>query len=63
MSITLKFKCKIDETSIEVEANTDKNFIYIEVVNPDNDLINLHLDKPTAIKLSKELRKQIALIN
>ena len=62
MSVTLKFKCLVDETTIEVEANQSKNFIYIEVVNPENDLINLQLDKPTAIKLSKELRKQIALI-
>lgn len=63
MCVTLKFKCLFDDTTIEIEANQLRNYIYIQVTNPEDDLINLGLNKSTAIKLSKELRKQIALID
>lgn len=62
--VGLKFYCESgDSTSIEVSANDKKNSIYIEVNDDDNYLLaSLLLDRETAIKFSKELRKQIALL-
>ena len=60
--VSLKFHDKNDSTTIEVFANTSLNHLYIEVVR-DDEWLNLELDKSTAIKLSKELRKQIALLD
>jgi hypothetical protein len=53
----------IENTYLEVNANL-KNEISISINNLDNELENsyISLDKETAIKLSKELRKQISLI-
>lgn len=60
--VSLKFHDKCDETTIEIIANQDLNHLYIHVEKND-EFLNLELDKSTAIKLSKELRKQIALLD
>ena len=62
--VGLKFYCESgDSTSIEVSANDKSNSIYIEVNDDDNYLLaSLLLDRETAIKFSKELRKQISLL-
>lgn len=60
--VSLKFHDKKDSTTIEFFANTSLNHLYVEVVR-DDEWLNLELDKSTAIKLSKELRKQIALLD
>jgi hypothetical protein len=62
MSVSLKFHDKKDATTIEVCANLKYNHLYVVVVLNDK-MLNLELDKSTAIKLSKELRKQIALLD
>lgn len=49
-----------DETSIECFHNIT-NQVTIKIDFEDNELV-VSLDKETAIRLSKELRKQIALI-
>jgi hypothetical protein len=63
--VGLKFYCESgDSTYIEVSAYDKSNSIYIELNDDDNySLGSLLLDKATAIKLSKELRKQIALLH
>ena len=65
--VSLKFKCSlISKDFIEIEATNQR--IEIVIVNHD-DFDEEHatcgviLDKFTAIKLSKELRKQIALLD
>jgi hypothetical protein len=60
--VSLKFHDKNDETTIELFANQTTNLLYVEVLKID-EMLNLELDKSTAIKLSKELRKQIALLD
>jgi hypothetical protein len=60
--VSLKFHDQSDDTTIEIIANTKKNCLYLEV-NKDYELLNMEIDKSTAIKLSKELRKQIALLH
>lgn len=62
MGVSLKFHCQSnDGTTIELNGSSDiLNFI----VESENDLTYIvELDKSTAIKLSKELRKQIALLD
>ena len=57
-------KGKTQEHTLEVFANTnDEIFISIDM-NCDHDFGEafISLDKSTAIKLSRELRKQIALL-
>lgn len=62
--VKLKFYCvSEDGTNIEVISNSTRNELYISIEHSDEILGNLLLDKQTAIKLSKELRKQIALID
>jgi hypothetical protein len=53
-------KCK--DHSIEVFC-TEKNEIFIEIEILDYQSTCIYLDRETAIKFSKELRKQIALID
>ena len=57
-------KTKTSNTSIECFCN-DKNEISISITDGDfpNNFEIVSLDKPTAIKFSRELRKQIALID
>ena len=67
MSVSLKFKCSlISKDFIEIEALNQR--IEIVIINHDdcgeeNEICGVSLDKFTAIKLSKELRKQIALLD
>jgi hypothetical protein len=60
--VSLKFHCqesKEDFIEIEVKSSTS---LLISVTEERNENI-VNLDKSTAIKLSKELRKQIALLD
>ncbi len=64
--VTLQFhgtENSMDNTYLEVNANI-KDEITIRICNSENEFENsfISLDKETAIKLSKELRKQISLI-
>ena len=63
MSVSLKFHCQfILEDYIEVVAVD--NGIDLNLYNSlSNTIEEILLDKSTAIKLSKELRKQIALLD
>lgn len=64
MSVTLKFHCVIQPLDyIEVEASLTQEISINVFINSVGDNTNLILDKSTAIKLSKELRKQIALLD
>lgn len=53
-----------EETFIECFANT-KNRIFISIENEENSFPSqfIALDKSTAIKFSKELRKQISILS
>lgn len=46
---------------IEIESFNDRNILVLKIKSDDNDTV-LVFDKSTAIKISKELRKQIALL-
>lgn len=60
--VKIKFYCASDDgTNIEVKSSPD--YLIIETCSYDENLSIINLDKETAIKLSKELRKQIALID
>ena len=60
---TLKFHDIEDDTTIELGCNNYHSIIYIEIKSIENDECwSIGIDKQTAIKLSKELRKQIALL-
>jgi hypothetical protein len=66
MAVNLIFsgseKSETQEHSLKMFYNT-KNEIYFTIEMPDKDELNfVCLDKETAIKLSKELRKQISYI-
>lgn len=64
MSVSLKFHCcESKKRSIEVSAFQLNNTISINIEEKFKSNSILYLDKSTAIKLSKELRKQIALID
>lgn len=62
--VSLKFHNKYEATSfIEVNACVSSAEILIEIIETEKNTVSyIFLDKKTAIKLSKELRKQIALI-
>jgi len=61
--VSLKFHSVSDFYGcLEIIKTKDENKLIIIVTNEDN-ISALHLDKSTAIKLSKELRKQIALLD
>ena len=66
MSVSLKFNDVNDLTTLEMYA-TNNNVIYIKIVEEfeqfSNEMVQIELDKSTAIKFSKELRKQIALLD
>jgi hypothetical protein len=64
MSVSLKFHdCNFFRKVIEVQAGKER--VYVRIIEDDDYINNIHvtLDKVTAIKLSKELRKQIALLD
>ena len=64
MSVTLKFHDKTTQLDwIEVNADIVENDLIFKFFESENQLCSIFLDKSTAIKLSKELRKQIALID
>lgn len=61
--VSLKFHCQEEnEDFIQIEVSPSKNGLFIEIDNQHKYSI-VNLDKSTAIKFSKELRKQIALID
>ena len=60
--VSLKFHDVFEETYIELEVDKRVNNINIIIQNLDS-FQNILLDKSTSIKLSKELRKQIALLD
>ena len=61
--VSLKFHCQDEQKDfIQIEVNYSKNGLFIEIEEEDKYAI-VNLDKSTAIKLSKELRKQIALLD
>jgi len=61
--VTLKFHdCICNQHFVEVEKYGDDRLIINLNYSSDNQY-NMCLDKSTAIKLSKELRKQIALLD
>jgi hypothetical protein len=62
--VTLKFHCDTkDGSTIEVVAIAS-NQIYINISDENNNILEaIILNRETAIKLSKELRKQIALLD
>jgi hypothetical protein len=54
-------RSETNQNEISVFANVHDE-IYLQVKQNDYQNIHICLDRETAIKLSKELRKQIALI-
>jgi hypothetical protein len=54
-------RSETNQNEISVFANVHDE-IYLQVKQNDYQTIHICLDRETAIKLSKELRKQIALI-
>lgn len=61
--VSLKFHDKIIyRRFIEINAYSNDS-ISITIIEDDEDEKRIVLDKSTAIKLSKELRKQIALLD
>ena len=62
--VSLKFHDKTTRLDwIEVNADILENDLIFKFIESDNQLGQIFLDKSTAIKLSKELRKQIALLD
>jgi len=61
--VSLKFHCQ-NETKdfIQIELTDTKTGLFFEIEEGDKSSI-VNLDKSTAIKFSKELRKQIALLD
>ena len=61
--VTLKFHCNdVQEDYLEIIKFETVERLLIIVTNKDN-ISSVNLDKSTAIKLSKELRKLIALLD
>jgi hypothetical protein len=60
--VSLKFRCQeTKEDFIEIDVVSETSLIIS--ITEDNHERAVNLDKSTAIKLSKELRKQIALLD
>ena len=63
MAVSLMFHDFIDETTLLITLK-EKEFISLYIENDSEEQYGcIYLDKLTAIKLSKELRKQIALLD
>jgi hypothetical protein len=61
--VSLKFHCKDEKDDfIQLDINHWKDGLFIEL-SQDGNIQIVTLDKSTAIKFSKELRKQIALLD
>lgn len=62
--VSLKFHDKTDDTVLIVKYINESKSIYIHIeCEPADENWSIYLDKSTAIKFSKELRKQIALLD
>jgi hypothetical protein len=64
--VSLKFHCKINNSDfleLQVLSNDSLHISILEDNEGYEQNSNIVLDKSTAIKLSKELRKQIALLD
>lgn len=64
--VSLKFRCSVETRDfLDLEIIEDR--IHVVITNKDEDGFDEYcgviLDKYTAVKLSKELRKQIALLD
>jgi|LauGreDrversion4_2_1035121.scaffolds.fasta_scaffold563418_2 hypothetical protein len=60
--VSLKFHDLLDlQDYLELMVSEDKDVLYISILS--GALSTVAIDKSTAIKLSKELRKQIALLD
>ncbi len=60
--VSLKFRCQeTKEDFVEIDVISGTSLIIS--ITEDNHERAVNLDKSTAIKLSKELRKQIALLD
>lgn len=63
MSVSLKFHCQSgDGSTLELSKTIIDSFLTVEIQRESEYLI-VQFDKSTAIKFSKELRKQIALLD
>jgi hypothetical protein len=61
--VSLKFHCQEEKNDfIHIEVNQKNDGLFIEI-EEKNKYSVVNLSKSTAIKLSKELRKQIALLD
>lgn len=62
--VSLKFHDCHDDTVMTLNFNKEQNHLFIHVYNESEDQSwGIDLDKLTAVKFSKELRKQIALLD
>ena len=60
--VSLKFHdLTKNQDFIEIESFKDRNILVLKIKSDDQDVIMI-FDKSTSIKISKELRKQIALL-
>lgn len=60
MGVIIKFKDQYETDPTELEVRADDNLIAI-CLECDSDFVQINLDIDTAVKFSKELRKQIAI--
>lgn len=60
MGVIIKFKDQYENDQTELEVRADDNLISI-CLECDSEFIQINLDTDTAVKFSKELRKQIAI--
>lgn len=62
--VSLKFHDVHDGTILTVDSITESGTIFMHLdCESEDQSWGIYLDKPTAIKFSKELRKQIALLD
>jgi hypothetical protein len=62
MSVSLKFHDSTDDTVLTMDIELNEIHIHLES-KYEEECWGIFLDKSTAIKFSKELRKQIALLD
>lgn len=60
--VSLKFKDVKDESFLEMETDISGKYLFISIEN-DDSFSGVELDRKTAVKLSKELRRLIAQMN
>lgn len=62
MGVIIKFKDHKDDCTLEVKAEGLKNIVSISIeMQSENIFESVWMDVDTAVKFSKELRKQIAI--